>query len=230
MNNIYSTQNTDLRDWNNDMYKKHPTPYTGIAGFVEYQRAKRIVIFMKKYNNHNANILEIGCEQGNLLHYISKNLPENNFIGLDISSDALLDAKKILGNTCLLLNFDITSDETLTQIPKPDFLICSEVLEHIPDYKKAIQKINEIATPSSIIIITVPLEKYKNNIKRILKKTGLFNLLFKNIEDKLSEWHINDFSKEDILEALTPYFTIIKYELLLGLHQIIILKKIPHNN
>lgn len=225
MKNIDFTQDYNLKDWNNDMYKKHPTPYTGIAGIIEYQRAKKIYKNIKEFNKTKATIIEIGCEQGNLLKYLSTKLPNYNFIGIDISSDALLDANKTLDNTCLLLDFDITSDDPFPLIPKPDFIICSEVLEHIPNYKKAIIKIHEIASADSIIIITVPLEKYKNLIKHALKKTRLFKLLFKDIEDNMSEWHINNFSKEAILKTLNPYFKILKYKLLLGLHQIIIVKK-----
>ena len=82
-----------------------------------------------------------------------------------------------------------------------------------------------MATKDTLVIITVPLEKHKNNIKRILLKLGLFNLLFKGIEEGLSEWHVNDFTKEDILAALENHFDIKDYNLLWLLHQMIVLKK-----
>lgn len=211
--------------WNDDLFLKHPTPYKGIAGKVEYQRAKKIASIIKKNITKKSNILEIGCEQGNLLKYLSNKMPEANYYGTDISSIALEEASQNNKKSNIrFIQNDITN-EIPSDLPTIDVLICSEVLEHIPEYRKAIQNISKLVTENTLVVITVPLEKHKNNIKSVLLKLGLFNLLFKGIEEGLSEWHVNDFSKEDITTALEKYFEIIDYQLLLLLHQIIVLKK-----
>lgn len=212
-------------EWNNDLFLKHPTPYTGISGKIEFKRAKRIYKLIKKYHKKNVDtLLEIGCEQGNLLNFLSEKLPETTLAGTDISGVALEKAAEVLPEKVILKENDITQ-ETPKDLGVQDVLICSEVLEHIPDYKSAIANISEMATKDTLVIITVPLEKHKNNIKKTLVKLGLFNLLFKGIEEGLSEWHVNDFSKEDITNELSKYFEIHHYELLWLLHQIIVLKK-----
>lgn len=212
-------------EWNNELFLKHPTPYSGIAGKVEYKRAKKIASIIKKSNLiKDANILEIGCEQGNLIELLSNKMPHNDYFGTDISSKALNEAKIKLPNSVKLFENDITESIDL-DIPKLDVLICSEVLEHIPNYKAAIKNINSLVDKETIVIITVPLEKHKNNIKSFLQKIGLFNLLFKGIEEGLSEWHVNDFSKQEIKQELEKYFEVKSYSLLLLLHQFFILKK-----
>lgn len=212
-------------EWNNELFLKHPTPYSGIAGKIEYKRAKRIASIINHNGfSKNANILEIGCEQGNLLDYLIKKFPANNYYGSDISSEALKNAKIKLDNNITLIQNDITKNINL-ELPKLDVLICTEVLEHIPDYKTSIKNISKLVDKDTLVIITVPLEKHKNNIKSFLQKIGLFNLLFKGIEEGLSEWHVNDFSKEEITLELEKYFEVKSYELMLLLHQILVLKK-----
>lgn len=213
------------REWNDELFLKHPTPYTGISGKIEYKRAKRIHRLIKKFGKKNPRntIIEIGCEQGNLLKFLSKKLPKTKLYGTDISGVALERAAQGLPKDVVLMENDITQE--IPKIKDHDVLICSEVLEHIPEYEKAIANIANLANEDTLVIITVPLEKHKNNIKRILLKLGLFNLLFKGIEEGLSEWHVNDFSKEDISTALSKHFEIQHYELLFLLHQMIVLKK-----
>ena len=83
--------------WNDNLFLKHPTPYKGIAGKIEYQRAKKIFSILKKNNIKNpANILEIGCEQGNLIEFLYNKMPNNNFFGTDISPVALKKAEEKL--------------------------------------------------------------------------------------------------------------------------------------
>jgi len=219
----------DTISWNNYMFKRHPTPYKGIAGFVEYKRVKRIVRIIKKSNFQKANVIALGCEQGYLLEYLSNTLPENNYFGTDVSDIAIKLARRRLGNKCTIIYHDMTSDEPLTNFPPIDIIICSEVLEHIPEYEKAIKNISTMITKTSLVIITIPLEKYKNWIKLVLKKMGLISILFNKIEPGMSEWHINDFSKKDILKILSKYFEVISYSLLYGIHQVIVLKKIPES-
>ncbi len=212
-------------EWNDELFLKHPTPYTGISGKIEYKRAKRIYRLIKKFGKHKSinTIVEIGCEQGNLLNFLSEKFPKTKLYGTDISKVALERASQSLPNDVVLMENDITQE--IPKIKEHDVLICSEVLEHIPDYEKAIENIAKLAKEDTLVIITVPLEKHKNNIKRILLKLGLFDLLFKGIEEGLSEWHVNDFSKKDISDALSKHFEFHHYELLFLLHQMIVLKK-----
>jgi hypothetical protein len=101
-------------------------------------------------------------------------------------------------------------------------LICSEVLEHLPNYDDAIRALRDLARPSTLVIVTVPVERYKNMAKRALRRVGLFSVLFDGIEDGMSEWHVNDFSRDDIVGALTPWFDVRDYAVYAGLHQVIV--------
>jgi 2-polyprenyl-3-methyl-5-hydroxy-6-metoxy-1,4-benzoquinol methylase len=213
--------------WNDEMFKKHPTPYTGIAGFIEKKRIQKIVglISKKIKNNKKTLIFEVGCEAGNLLNALANKFPDGQFVGTDISETALGAAKNRLSDKVKLINLDITSDFDIKNSQEIDFLICSEVLEHVSDIDKAIRGLYKLAGPETTIIITVPIEGLKNFIKKVLQLTGIFKLFFKGIEDTKSEWHIQNFSKKSIFKYLYQYFKIERHSTYFFLHRFIIARK-----
>lgn len=214
--------------WNDQMFGQHPTPYAGIAGIMEKYRVQQILNAIKAHHKQDANftIVEIGCESGNLLKQAKKAFPNARIIGADISSEALKQAKENLGDQVELTTIDLTADSLKPPAEKIDYLICSETLEHIPDAKKAVSSLAKIANDQTLVIVTVPDEKIKNMIKRILLRLKIFKLFFKGIEEGFSEWHLHDFSKEDILKLLSRHFRILKYKRLLFLHQLIAAQKL----
>jgi ubiquinone/menaquinone biosynthesis C-methylase UbiE len=208
--------------WNDLMFGKHPTPYKGIAGFIEQQRIQSI---LKGIRQHKWDrILEIGCEAGNLLQAIEKAFPKAQLWGMDISEKALEEARQKLSSEVQFIQSDITQIVNW-QEAIPDIIICSETLEHIPDSEAAVRQIAALAGPNTILIFTVPLEKLKNQVKSLLLRLGLFQLLFRGIEEGKSEWHVQDFSASDFQTLIGGHFEIIQYKQIWGLHQQIIAKK-----
>jgi len=215
------------KSWNNEMYEKHATPYSGVAGFIQKKRLQKISAAISKHKAKTGKtIVEIGCEEGNLLNFLGQQHPIYDFMGLDISSKALSKAREFLPNTVALDEHDLTEKAYSFEHP-PAYIVCSETLEHIPDAEAAVKNLANSTGEDTIVIITVPIEKHKNNIKKWLVRLGLFNLFFKGIEESLSEWHVQDFSKEDILELLGNYYEVLSYDTIWLMHQIIVLKKKP---
>jgi trans-aconitate methyltransferase len=83
------------KSWNDEMYKKHPTPYYGIAGFIQRRRLVSIMNAIKKFKPSTSAqlIVEIGCEEGHLVEHLLQELLAYQFLGLDISTKALVEAK-----------------------------------------------------------------------------------------------------------------------------------------
>lgn len=78
----------------------------------------------------------------------------------------------------------------ITKIPleknQYDLVLCSEVLEHVPDYKKALKEIFRVAKNKGIAIITVPThERYWNSDDDFVGHLRRFNpdILEKEIEE-----------------------------------------------
>lgn len=209
--------------WNDEMFQKHPTPYYGLAGFIERKRIRSIIKAIQKYYGPSPEtIVELGCEAGNLLAALNQHFPSAQLYGLDISKEALQKAQEKLAENVILQFCDIT--EPIPPIPNPTIIICSETLEHIPACDTVLKNIAQLADQHTILIFTVPLEQLKNRLKSILNQIGLFQLLFKGIETEKSEWHVQDFSKTDFINLVEKHFTVLNYRQIWGLHQEIIAK------
>lgn len=212
--------------WNDRMFLRHPTPYSGIAGMIQKYRVRNIERSIRhRTDGVEFTALEIGCGAGYLLQYITTAFPEAEVGGIDISSEALRVADTKLPDGVPLEQHDITEGPPNTPLGDVDIIVVSETLEHIPDVEDAVESIHQMAGPSTTVIVTVPIEKYKIAIKKALVKLGLFDLLFQNIERGSSEWHYHDFSSEKLRRLLSPIFNVKKEKNILLMHRILILEK-----
>jgi len=118
------------------------------------------VIIKKKLN-----ILDIGCGAGTLALYLSSK--GHNVTGIDISTQAIkackVSAKNLNLNT-KFYNKDFMSNDLKE---KYDLVIFSEVIEHLPDDKKALKKIYKLLKPAGILLLSTP------SIKAPLHRLGL---------------------------------------------------------
>ena len=99
-------------------------------------------------------VLEVGCGTGNLLNILSINDLELH--GSDYSNEYLTKAKQ--KNPNIEFFQGSLTDPTMwgKYNQKFDSIICSEVLEHLPDDLKALKIIHTLLKPNGVLIITVP--------------------------------------------------------------------------
>ncbi len=213
----------DLVAWNDSMFEKHPTPYYGLAGWVE--RARVSVIKQLANITHEDTVLEIGCEAGNLLQALPASA---RTVGFDISPKALTVARSAFLRAGRSAEF-IQGDAAKPLPFEPgafSVIICSEMLEHVHDPQLVIQRIHQLASKDTRVILTVPYERPKLIIKKLLTSLGVFRVILPGIEEGLSEWHLQEFSKERLLSEIKGLFEPIYIKTLLGLHVVAEVKKI----
>lgn len=107
-------------------------------------------------------VLDLGCGEGR--HVISAYLlGEVHAVGVDLSRKDLRTAQvrfaefEEAGNAHKQLDL---AEASALDLPFPDAsfdkVICSEVLEHIPDYRAALQEIRRVLKPAGLLCISVP--------------------------------------------------------------------------
>lgn len=208
--------------WNDEMYRRHSTPYTGVAGFVESLRVKAVL--KAAAVQPEDRLLEVGCEAGNLLKHFA---PCRKKVGFDISHAALADAEKLFKS----LNLDASFIQGDASQPLPfelgsfDVIVCSEMLEHVPDPRACLANIAAIAGASCRIVLTVPNEKPKLLMKKILKSTGIMRLLMPGIEENQSEWHLQCFDAQKLHSTCQGLVEIEKLKNICGLHWLAVCRK-----
>ncbi len=101
----------------------------------------------------DAVIMEIGCSSGFLISDMTKYFPEAVILGVDVVKSPLFRLAKSLPGIPLM-RFD------LLQCPLPDksvdVLVMLNVLEHIDDDVKALQKAYNLLKPGGSLVLEVP--------------------------------------------------------------------------
>lgn len=105
-------------------------------------------------------VLDAGCGGGRHLRALAK-LPNLNIIGIDKNDSDLNDALIGLKNMSDGLSGDyLVSRADIKNLPFAsasfDCVICSEVLEHIPDHENALNELVRILKPQGNLVVSVP--------------------------------------------------------------------------
>ena len=111
--------------------------------------------FLKEIDLQGKKVLEVGCGYGSLSVYMSKKGAK--VTGVDISSEAIKISKRNASLNNQKIVFKQSKGEKLDfEDEEFDLVVSCEVLEHIPNYTKAIDEIIRVTKKSGKMIITTP--------------------------------------------------------------------------
>lgn len=151
-----------------------------------------------KLDNNSGVMLDLGCGEGRHIFGAMQQFPDLQCVGLDPHLESLDKSQEGLelfeslsNNTTTFLSGSAYSlpfaDSTF------DLVVCSEVLEHLHEYRDAITEINRVLKPGGKFLASVPAEfpericwalskEYQNQPGghlRIFKKKILFMMFLK---------------------------------------------------
>jgi len=203
--------------WNDRMYRSHRTPYDGLAGVIERARLRWVLRWARALAP--TRVLDVGCGEGVLLDAFGDGV---QVIGVDVSGDSLRACHRdhptrevIQANGTQGLPFDSRTF---------DLVLCTEVLEHVPEPARLISELWRVCAPNGRAILTVPIERLKLAAKAILRWTPLFRCLFPGIEPGFSAWHLHDFDRATLYSLLRTRFEIESARCVWGLHRCLLLR------
>ncbi len=110
---------------------------------------------INKYLRRKDKVLDIGCGAGTLCLYLANKGYE--VLGIDISNQAVESAKE----SAKIMGFDgakFKKCDFPAEIPngKFDFIIFTEVIEHIKNDRKALSQINNLLNKNGILLLSTP--------------------------------------------------------------------------
>jgi 2-polyprenyl-3-methyl-5-hydroxy-6-metoxy-1,4-benzoquinol methylase len=105
-------------------------------------------------------VLDAGCGSGRHLRALAK-LPDLTIVGIDRNNADLNDALTSLQNMPDALSDNyLVSRADIKNLPfvsaSFDCVICSEVLEHIPEHENALKELVRILKPQGDLVVSVP--------------------------------------------------------------------------
>ena len=150
----------------------------------------------------NLKILEVGCGQGAFMATIAVNLKEFKGFGIDISKNAIKNAKKSHQKIVYLVS-------DAQNIPFKDkyfdVIIVIDVLEHLDDVRGTLKEIKRILKNDGVFHCHVPCEGGVLTWTWLANKTHIGNKLkFKYAG------HIQQFKKNEIVNLIAEQFTVKK--------------------
>lgn len=203
--------------WNDRMYRAHPTPYTGLAGIIERARLGWIRRWVGALAPRS--ILDVGCGEGVLLDAFGEDV---DIVGVDLSIDSLRVCRGRHASRSVI------QADGVRGLPLRDhafdLVICTEVMEHIPEPGKLVSELRRICAADGHVLLTVPIERPKLIAKAVLKRTPLFGLLFPGIEPGFSAWHLHDFDLGTLESLIDGKFEIVSSHRNWGLHRCLLLR------
>jgi len=120
-----------------------------------------------------SSIMDVGCGEGIVLEFITKRKKIRKAIGVDLSSDAIKQLKKrgfsgFVG--------DITDPRQVKKIPKVDYILLLDIIEHLPKPEKLLFLLKDKFRKG--ILINIPNAAFYSERLRLMfgkvTKSGLF--------------------------------------------------------
>jgi len=104
-------------------------------------------------------VFDVGCGTG--IKSILMGMKGAKVRGFDVDSRAIENCRKNLKKVNAPLDVEFILQDAQNNFPakydgKVDFILCNQVIEHIPDYKKALEKMIKALKPGGRILITTP--------------------------------------------------------------------------
>lgn len=173
-----------------------------------YLRGRRVEA-VKDYLS--GNILDYGCGVGKLCDLIDK----ENYLGVDIDIESILEAKKNYPNYQF---FQLNDFEKLDENMKFDTIVSMAVIEHVKKPKEFLVNLSKYTKPNGRIVLTTPHPR-GDWMHDLGSKVGLFSShANEEHEELIDEEKINEIIKDTGLKLE------IYNKFLFGVNQLMIIK------
>ena len=205
---ILSTAQGDILDIKNNFISRLGFKILGIPHVGFRLRARKILKNIPKNIN---NMLDAGCGSG-VYSFILKD-KVNMINAVDISKEKISYLKDI--NPFNNIKFEVGDINSLNfSDNKFDFIVCSDVLEHVNSDSKAFSELARVLKPGGTLLLTIPYDSEYNStvFKEYYHKTAGYSI--KDVEDLCLKNNLNIIKSEKYYGCLTEKLYRLNYNLI----------------
>lgn len=132
------------------------TRYRGIAIFLGRSMEDKIAA------GERPRVLEFGCAHGHVTLSLATEFPGADFVGMDFMDRSIDLARKSAQDAGIQnASFEVGSMDRIAELGQFDAVIAPEVVEHLPDYRDALNKLLAPVVPGGALILTTPIGRWE---------------------------------------------------------------------
>lgn len=201
---------SDLDDGEKQIKRSEVEDFINRKGL--HQKRHEIITKLIKSETINTSdknrLIELGCGSGQFLKYIDKQFKGFDILGIEVNSKRIsrnsIRSKKS-NNINIKNSSGLNPNIRFTDL-NPNYLVCTEVLEHIEEYDRInlVRLMKDFYNPD-VIIITVPNIDYNKYIPGLLDEDGNYNGKYRHNDHKI-EYTKNKFQKEVVSILEEKYY------------------------
>lgn len=178
-------------EWNEEMVRRYDIEayYSESHPIVRWIERRRLTLLTRCARAQpDDRVLEVGCGAGHVLQLFDDCADRT---GVDLSDSMLDRARARLGPDVRLVRG--SADRLPFDDDSFDVVLCTEVLEHVPDPRSAMAELMRVARPDARVVVSIPNEKNIDRAKRIIRTMPVMRTLLRTLAAEDNEWHLHRF-------------------------------------
>ena len=129
------------------------------ASPAAFHRRRLIVELCQRHAGGARHVLDAGCGRGELLQELRRALPFAELSASDVSLASVRETAR-LNPALRVFQMDLSQPDFdrvhAADLGKFELITCSEVVEHIPNDRRAVERVAKLLAPRGLLVLTVP--------------------------------------------------------------------------
>ena len=148
---------TDAGDFYDEMWERYG--HLDAASPAAFHRRRLIVELCQRHAGSARHVLEAGCGRGELVQELRRAFPSAELCASDVSLASVRETQR-LNPTLRVFQMDLSRPDFdrahSAELQRFELITCSEVVEHIPNDRQAVERVAELLAPGGLLVLTVP--------------------------------------------------------------------------
>lgn len=177
-------------EWNESMVERYDIDryYADSHRLVRWIEQRRMAALVRLADvQPRDRLLEVGCGGGHVL----QQFPQARRTGFDLSVRMLRRTRMRLNGSATLVRG--SAEHLPFRSGSFQVVLCTEVLEHVPDPAAVIVELMRVAAPAARVIVSIPNERNIDRAKRVLRRTPILSRMLRTLAAEGNEWHLHHF-------------------------------------